>query len=70
MHIIIAHLGFKAVQNAKLRLAKTLQYAAKVQLQDLKELFSVLCYVLGSNSKASHFASSCCVLYVGYLFLT
>lgn len=68
MHIIVTHLGFKAVQNAKLSLAENLQSAAKVQLQGLKELFSVLCYVLGNNSQASHFASSCYVLYVGYIF--
>lgn len=70
MHIIVTHLGFKAVQNAKLRLAKNLQYAAKVQLQDLKELFSVTCYVLSNNSKTSYLASSCCVQCVGYLSLT
>lgn len=68
--MIVTHLGFKALQNAKLRIAKNLQYVTKVQLQDLKELFSVLCYVLGNNSKTYHFASLCCVLYVGYLFLT
>lgn len=67
MHIIVTHLGFKAVQNAKLRLAKNLQYADKVQLQDLKEQLSVLCYVPGNNMKTSHFVSLCCVLCVGYL---
>jgi len=69
MHIIVTHLGCKAVKYARLRLANNLQYAAKVQLQDLKELFSAL-WLLSNNSKTSHFASSCCVLDVGYLFLT
>lgn len=43
MHIIVTHLEFKAVQNAKLSLAENPQCAANVQLQGLKELFSVLC---------------------------
>lgn len=69
MHVVVTHLGFKAVQNAKLRLTKCLYSAAKVQHQDLKELFSVMCYVLGNNSR-THFVSLHCVLHVGYLSLT
>lgn len=46
MHIIINYLVFEADQNNKLRLAKNVQYASEVQLQDLKELLSVLLYSL------------------------
>lgn len=46
MHIVVTRLGFKAVQNAKLRVTKCLYYAAKVQHQDLEE--TVFCHVLCS----------------------
>lgn len=69
LRIVVTHLGFKAVQNAKLRFTKNLHYAAMVQHQDLQKLFSVMCYVPGS-SIGTHFVSLHCVLHVGYLSLT
>lgn len=69
MHIVVTHLGFKGVQNAKLGVMKSPYYAAKVQHQDLEELFSVMCDV-PDNNRRTHFVSPHCVLHVGHLSLS